>query len=380
MSLKRPRIATLEAFIIDTFTTVDKDGNEKPLDKPDQIGGAGTYAIVGARIFLPPARLGMIVDYTPETLPAPMVSTLEAFGKDMWAFRQRKDGHGTTRAVNRYRGQVRGFEYLTQPYLLSPRDLLDTEWTAPLPSWIHLVSYPDRAVQAIAEIAAMSGETDGGWHPGFLWEPEPPCCVPENLGLIAKKIAQHVDVISPNDTEAIALYGIDPPTEPEKVLALEYCTRRLLALRPRVAAVLRAGPLGCCYALAEDLPAEAHVDPLSPHAPQVPVYWVQPFWVKGMAGWDKAVVDPTGAGNAFMGGLMAALDEGKDMHEGGLRGGSFCSFSSGHLGHGRSKLCHRAARPAIHHQGAGTGGVERRLPMGAGRGVATAHQHGAVSD
>lgn len=122
---------------------------------------------------------------------------------------------------------------------------------------------------------------------------------------------------SPNDTEAIALYGIDPPTEAERVLALEYCTRRLLALRPRVAAVLRAGPLGCCYALAEDLPRDVQIDPLSPHPPQVPVYWVEPFWIKGMTGWDKAVVDPTGAGNAFMGGLMAALDEGKDMHEGG---------------------------------------------------------------
>lgn len=50
----------------------------------------------------------MIVDYTPETLPLPMIASLEAFGKDMWAFRRRKDGHGTTRAVNRYRGQVRG--------------------------------------------------------------------------------------------------------------------------------------------------------------------------------------------------------------------------------------------------------------------------------
>jgi sugar/nucleoside kinase (ribokinase family) len=35
-----------------------------------------------------------------------------------------------------------------------------------------------------------------------------------------------------------------------------------------------------------------------------------------MPGYKTKVVDPTGAGNAFMGGLMAALDEGKDMHEG----------------------------------------------------------------
>lgn len=62
---------------------------------------------MGARIFLPPSRLGMIVDYTPETLPAAMRSALEAYGEDMWFFRERTDGQATTKAVNRYRGDTR---------------------------------------------------------------------------------------------------------------------------------------------------------------------------------------------------------------------------------------------------------------------------------
>lgn len=64
--------------------------------------------IIGARIFLPPSRLAMIVDYTPDTLPATMKAQLESYGADMWAWRERHDGCETTRAVNRYSGQVRG--------------------------------------------------------------------------------------------------------------------------------------------------------------------------------------------------------------------------------------------------------------------------------
>lgn len=106
---------------------------------------------------------------------------------------------------------------------------------------------------------------------------------------------------------------------------LEWTVRTLVALKPRLGAVIRAGPLGCCYALTSEL-----VRTPSPHPsgrkmsnPYTtlnlqPVYWAPAFWHPDMAGYKNKVVDPTGAGNAFMGGLMAALDEGKDMHEGGL--------------------------------------------------------------
>lgn len=48
----------------------------------------------------------MIVDYTPESLPKDMKARLESYG-DMWDFRLRQDGKPTTRAVNKYKGQVR---------------------------------------------------------------------------------------------------------------------------------------------------------------------------------------------------------------------------------------------------------------------------------
>lgn len=83
-------------------------------------------------------------------------------------------------------------------------------------------------------------------------------------------------------------------------------------MMPKVAAVVRAGALGACYAasgstgkfyiLNFDLTAEP--------------YWVDPYWSPADA---LQVVDPTGAGNAFMGGLAAGLYAGESLAGGEWR-------------------------------------------------------------
>lgn len=101
-------LTSLEQFIIDTFTRIEPDGAERPTERPDEIGGGGTYTVLGARMFLPPSRLGMIVDYTPGTMPPAMRSRLAQYGPEMYCFRLRDDGDPTARAVNRYKGEERG--------------------------------------------------------------------------------------------------------------------------------------------------------------------------------------------------------------------------------------------------------------------------------
>lgn len=119
------------------------------------------------------------------------------------------------------------------------------------------------------------------------------------------------------------MFGRTVSSGDELVPILEWAVRSLVAFRPRLGAVIRAGPLGCCYALTSELvrtpspnPAARKVsNPGTPSHLQ-PVYWAPAFWQPDMAEYQTKVVDPTGAGNAFMGGMMAALDEGKSMHEG----------------------------------------------------------------
>jgi hypothetical protein len=68
--------------------------------------------MIGARIFLPPSRLGMIVNYSPSTLPKWMKDRLNSFGEEMWYFEERLDRLGTTRSVQVYRNGVRYVRYL----------------------------------------------------------------------------------------------------------------------------------------------------------------------------------------------------------------------------------------------------------------------------
>lgn len=45
----------------------------------------------------------------------------------------------------------------------------------------------------------------------------------------------------------------------------------------------------------------------------VKVEWIPPYW---QAGFEDKIVDPTGAGNSFMGGCGAALMQGHEVREG----------------------------------------------------------------
>lgn len=70
-----------------------------------KIGGGGTYAIIGARLFLPPSELGIIIDVGTD-FPPSMLESLKSYGDEMFAFRAGE--RLTTRALNLYSGEERG--------------------------------------------------------------------------------------------------------------------------------------------------------------------------------------------------------------------------------------------------------------------------------
>lgn len=81
--------------------------------------------------------------------------------------------------------------------------------------------------------------------------------------------------------------------------AIETACGLLAGLQPGTATVIRAGALGACYISSNN----------------GGVHWVPAYWSHD----QSKVVDPTGAGNGFMGGLAAALDEDLDIHQGQSR-------------------------------------------------------------
>ncbi|OCF72945.1 hypothetical protein I204_06175 [Kwoniella mangroviensis CBS 8886] len=306
-----------EQFIVDTFTKIGEDGIERAVDQPDQLKfrmliHLGRTAIIGSRMFLPPSQLGMIIDYTPDTLPQNMRHALCEYGKEMWTFRKRKDGHPTARAVNRYNGQTRGFEYLTKPILLTPFSLLDTPFGKPLPSTIHLISYPAPRIEGVLdEVQALKQER--GWNPIIIWEPE------EESSEVIRKVAKDIDIIGPNHHEVLRLFSPtipSSPTEADLKAVYNQACKNLVLLQPKIGVVVRCGHLGCCYSPSSTLGLEPKLK------------WIPAYWNSHRKGWnDGRVVDPTGAGNAFMGGLAAALDSGKSLDEGVIWGSVAASFT-----------------------------------------------------
>lgn len=128
MSLSPILFATLGTFIIDTFEFIDPSSGVSLGDggRGERIGGGGTYASVGARIWLPPSRVLMVVDRgvdwdqswqaTLDSL-ASTAAKRKVTGHSMWKYRTRSKhtdtGTGeegsdlTTKALNAYTGQTR---------------------------------------------------------------------------------------------------------------------------------------------------------------------------------------------------------------------------------------------------------------------------------
>jgi sugar/nucleoside kinase (ribokinase family) len=102
------------------------------------------------------------------------------------------------------------------------------------------------------------------------------------------------DLTSPNHIEALSLCS----TSSSSPKAIEKACIMLASLGPKKAVVIRAGALGACYALSS-----------SPQS----VHWVPAYWTGSEI---DQVVDVTGAGNGFLGGLCAGLDVGKDVGDG----------------------------------------------------------------
>ncbi|VDC06889.1 unnamed protein product [Peniophora sp. CBMAI 1063] len=271
---ERRAVVTLGMFIIDEFSYTDAEGNPTGQTRKPEIGGGGTYAGIGARIWLPASEIGMIVDAGAD-FPSDIRAELDAFGSDMWRFRP--SSQGTTRAINKYKGELRDFEYLTPRIRITPRDLVGTPLAEP--RTLHFICSPQRAHVIVSELKELN------WAPITVYEPIPYRCVPEQLPALIN-VLPDVHILSPNAEEALALLSISEPVSRETI---EQAARRFVdfGIGPDAKGhvVIRSGALGC-YVMSRDRPGE---------------------WIAAYHKSQSTVVDVTGGGNSFLGGLAAGL-------------------------------------------------------------------------
>ncbi|KAK4687815.1 hypothetical protein P7C73_g2305, partial [Tremellales sp. Uapishka_1] len=257
-----------------------------------------------ARLFLPSSHVALLIDKGDDFPPA-FEATLSSFNPEMTWFRARTGK--TTRAVNVYSGTAVGeghqsFRYLTPQKQLFLKDLLlpPSPFAAPLPpEWIHVVCNTTRA-RSIADEMDQIRE-DGiegvgkGWKGRLVWEPLPSACVPEELETV-KALAPHFAVISPNLLELQSLLSLPlehSRTQVEHAAHLFHTHLSTPSLSNQdtthqaiPAIVVRSGELGS-YTLSSNW-----------------LGWIPAYW---RASESHRVVDPTGGGNGFLGGLCAGL-------------------------------------------------------------------------
>ncbi|KAL2023992.1 hypothetical protein VTK56DRAFT_227 [Thermocarpiscus australiensis] len=382
---------TLGMFIIDEIEYLPP----KPPAR-DVLGGAGSYSALGARLFSPPPlsqSVGWIVDQGSD-FPPSIVTLIDSWQTS--AVFRHDPSRLTTRGWNGYvdASGRRAFRYTTPKKRLTGADLTPPLLQAkaihlicsPLRCQELVSDILSRRKQAFLASPPPPGcrdppdEEEASYtRPLIIWEPVPDRCVPDEL-LNCTNTLPLVDVCSPNHAELAGFLGadgLDPATGRVSAEAVERGCEQLLAAMPLqgYALVVRAGEKGCYVArnggrkkkteeeggggsggrrrrrrrrrkeyprggLRPDMDFEAlfaglmqdeegHVAREEIEVDPGLEKWLPAYY--GEEEKDK-VVDPTGGGNTFLGGLAVALARAKSIEEACAWGNVAASFAIEQVG------------------------------------------------
>ncbi|KAF1912995.1 Ribokinase-like protein [Ampelomyces quisqualis] len=274
---------TLGMFIIDEIEFAPP----KPPVK-DIVGGAGSYSALGARIFSPPPQsksVGWIVDCGSD-FPPELREAIAQWQTGV-VIRETPD-RLTTRGWNGYgENEHRAFKYMTPKLRLDHQALINTPllWSRSF----HLICSPLRCIDLVSSILALQGASEQ--RPLFIWEPVPDLCVPEEYDNCVQAL-RHVDVVSPNHGELGGFFDRDTNGQDHVSYRLieHLCDQWMQSgIGPSGAGgmIVRCGKDGCLV--------------MSKKSRK---------WMPAYHQSAEPVVDPTGGGNGFLGGLAMGLIRG----------------------------------------------------------------------
>ncbi|OJJ35220.1 hypothetical protein ASPWEDRAFT_40400 [Aspergillus wentii DTO 134E9] len=271
-------------------------GGSRP-DVKNIIGGAGSFAVVGARLVAGKNHsqsVSWIVDVGSD-FPQEVLDTIKSW--DTNCIIREDMGRLTTRAWNGYGpNEKRDFKYLTPKIRLEPEMLSDSQIFS---RTFHMVCSASRCLSIVQEVLRRreelqrEGKAPSAAHatkrPVFVWEPVPDLCTPEEQ---AKFFAANrvVDVVSPNELELGMMFS-QPGWSEESEFGRELVNRILesgIGPEGNGHLVIRAGKDGS-YSYSRNQRI-----------------WLPAYHEPGSSGATK-VVDPTGAGNSFLGALAQGM-------------------------------------------------------------------------
>lgn len=253
------------------------------------IGGSSTFVTLGLRFFTDnPSSIGCLI-LAGSDFPPDVEHEVQSWGTTLVL---KKDAtKQSSRGLLVYEDDTFGpktFDYITPPIKATPRDLVNTSLLTA--QTFHFFGHPEEIIEQVPELIRLRREHDPSLpHPLIVWEPLPSSCRPSATPAFVSA-CKLVSVFSPNHLELYALF-FEAGSQPENAGTLEnfesVCRVFVdhgISPDGSGAVVIRAGEKGA-LALRRNAP---------------PVH-VPAFYKYGS---DK-VVDPTGAGNAFLGGYIA---------------------------------------------------------------------------
>ncbi|KAI4603279.1 hypothetical protein KJ359_006072 [Pestalotiopsis sp. 9143b] len=336
----------------------------------DVLGGAGTYSALGARLFSPAPKassVGWIIDQGSD-FPESLTTLIDSWETSV-LYRSDPD-RLTTRGWNGYdEHEHRAFRYMTPKKRLTADDLTPTLLAS---RSFHLICSPTRCRELVLDIKERRSElvTADGKNlpkPIFIWEPVPDLCTTDEL-LNCTNTLPLIDICSPNHSELAGFMGdtgIDPETGEISTAAIERSCEQLLGSMPlqSFSLVVRAGEKGCYLArnggrkrkiqsTGKRKKASAAIHgSLQPDTDMMALFAgllqdpegavaeeeieVDPGvekWIPAYHTDKEKVVDPTGGGNTFLGGLAVGLARGKSLEEAATWASVAASFAIEQVG------------------------------------------------
>ena len=208
----------------------------------------------------------------------------------------------TTAAASSLIPASKDFDYTTQKIQVDPlmldKDLLYSKS-------FHLICSPTRCIQVVNDILERLAQERKDIEvlvpqmaPVFVWEPVPTSCKPQELSKVYEAL-QYVDVVSPNLMELQALFGNHVDINKASTEEIARMSNSLLISgfgNKPCAVIVRLGAEGCYVAQTFrhiSMPAY-HGNSKSMNEDKLKTR-------------EKNVIDPTGAGNAFLGGFCVGL-------------------------------------------------------------------------
>ena len=294
LAIESASFFTFGMFIIDEVEFTD--GSQRD-NKIDLIGGAGTYAVLGARLASSPDRLlsrsiSWIVDMGSD-FPQQIRNTIESWNTDCNL--RHNTSRLTTRAWNGYGAEeLRSFEYRTPKIRLEVDDLSQSQV---LSKSFHMICSSDRLLNIVEKLRLRRTSIDSeAGSPLIVWEPIPDLCNPGQLSRL-QMASQLGVIISPNHAELRSFFPPDSLgciEQVELVKNMMQWTDEVSHCQPTTIPIIREGANGSTAYLRH------------PTIKRICSIHVPAFHTADMAG---SVIDPTGGGNTYLGALALALTD-----------------------------------------------------------------------